>query len=111
MSVVPDGQQLPEWVEFEWSEHIYGQEYSREEMRALPRYKQRVMIRDRVPFEAVEEVIQSKRDTPRGKLPEKMLWMYFVWTDDGVKFRWQVERTQPTREQPRVLREGGDPLP
>jgi hypothetical protein len=82
-----------------------------EEFRALPRERQRVLIRERVPQDAIEEVLQSKRDAPRGKLPEKMLWVYLVWTDEGIKFRWQVERTPQAPGEIRVLRAGGDTLP
>ena len=110
MGAAPDGRQLPEWVEFEWSERIYGQRHTVEEMKALPRLHQRVVIRERVPQDVVEEVLQSARDTPRGKLPEKMLWVYLVWTDDGVKFRWAIKR-QPTSPQEQwILRSGGDEI-
>jgi hypothetical protein len=113
MGAAPDGRQLPEWVEFEWSEPVYPPDPKQtlEEYRALPKKKQRVEIRDRVPQEAIEEVLQSKRDAPRGKLPEKMLWVYLVWTDDGIKFRWQVEREPQGPGEPRVLQAGGDALP
>jgi hypothetical protein len=113
MGAAPDGRQLPEWVDFEWSEPVYPEDrnQSLEEYRALPRQHQRVLIRERVPQDAVEEVLQSKREAPRGKLPEKMLWVYLVWTDEGIKFRWQVERTPQAPGEIRVLRAGGDELP
>jgi hypothetical protein len=113
MGAAPDGRQLPEWVEFEWSEPVYPEDRKQtlEEYRALPRHRERVYIRDRVPIEAVEEVIQSKRDAPRGKLPEKMLWVYLVWTDDGIKVRWEVYREPQAPGEMGVLRAGGDPLP
>jgi hypothetical protein len=124
MGAAPDGRQLPEWVEIEWQEPQYPEQkpedfpsreaYShavREKFQRLPNKTQRVFIRDRVPQEAIEEVLQSKRDAPRGKLPEKMLWVYLVWTDDGIKFRWQVEREPQAPGEPRVLQAGGDVLP
>ena len=103
-----DGRGLPEWVEFEWSEPAYPEDPKQtlEEYRALPRKTQRVQVRERVPLEAVQEAIESRRNAPRGKMPSKMLRLYFVWTDQGVKFHWALkdwEILQP-------LREGGDDI-
>lgn len=124
MGAAPDGRELPEWVEFEWQEPAYPElkrseflnreAYSKaveEKFRALPLMKERVPVRGRVPTEAIEEVLQSKRDAPRGKLPEKSLWVYFVWTDDGIKLRWEVYRKAQAPGEQSVLRSGGDPLP
>jgi hypothetical protein len=47
-----------------------------EEYRALPRKTQRVMVRERVPQEVVEEVVRSRRAAPNGKLPDMMLHIY-----------------------------------
>jgi hypothetical protein len=103
-----DGRGLPEWVEFEWSEPVYPEDPKQtlEEYRALPRKTQRVQVRERVPLEAVQEAIESRRNAPRGKMPSKMLWLYFVWTDQGVKFHWSLDESG--RLQP--LREGGDDI-
>ncbi|MEW6707800.1 MAG: hypothetical protein AB1430_23390 [Pseudomonadota bacterium] len=113
MGAAPDGRELPEWVEFEWIEPVYPEDSKQtlEEYRALPRHKQRVLIRGRVPQEAVEEVMQAKRNAPRGSLPEKTLWVYFVWTDDGIKFRWEVYREPKAPGEASVSRSGGDALP
>ena len=103
-----DGRGLPQWVEFEWSEPVYPEDPKQtlEEYRALPRKTQRVQVRERVPLEAVQEAIESRRIAPRGKMPSKMLWLYFVWTDQGVKFHWSLDESG--RSQP--LREGGDDI-
>lgn len=113
MGASPDGRQLPEWIEFDWIERPYPENPNEtvEEYRALPRYQQRVYVRDRVPQSVVEEVLQSKRDAPPGKLPEKKLWVYLVWTDDGIRMRWQLERLPQAPGEISVLRQGGDALP
>lgn len=121
LSAAPDSRQLPEWVEFEWQEWPYPSQAPPNETqeegnsrvhamaRSLPRKTQRVSIRDRVPQDVVDEVIQSRRDAPRGQLPEKRLEIYLVWTEQGVKFRWALER-RPTLGGQSLLRTGGDEI-
>jgi hypothetical protein len=101
-----DRRGLPQWVEFVWVESPKGKDHSFEELKAMPRKTQRVQVRERVPLEAVQEAIESRRNAPRGKMPSKMLWLYFVWTDQGVKFHWSLDESG--RLQP--LREGGDDI-
>ncbi len=101
-----DGRGLPQWVEFEWVESPKGKDHSFEELKAMPRKTQRVQVRERVPLEAVQEAIESRRNAPRGKMPSKMLRLYFVWTDQGVKFHWALKDWDIL--QP--LREGGDDI-
>lgn len=105
MGVAGDNRELPEWVEFEWSEPVYPEDPKQtlDEYRALPRKTQRVPIRDRIPQDVVEEVIQSRRAASAGKLPDKKLWVYFVWTDLGIKFHWRLISGASTE-----LRSGGD---
>lgn len=102
----PDGRQLPEWVEFEWTEHVADKAYSLEELKALPLHVERVVIRERVPQDVIDEVILSKRATPPGTLPDKSLWLNFVWTDSGIKFHWRLESRKAAPEY--MLRSGGD---
>ena len=83
-----------------------GKDHSFEELKAMPRKTQRVQVRERVPLEAVQEAIESRRNAPRGKMPSKMLRLYFVWTDQGVKFHWALKDWDIL--QP--LREGGDDI-
>lgn len=105
MGVAGDNRELPEWVEFEWSEPVYPEDPNQtlEEYRALPRKNQRVPVRDRVPQDVVQEGIQSRRSTPAGQLPDKKLWVYFVWTDYGIKLHWRLISGASTE-----LRSGGD---
>jgi hypothetical protein len=105
MGVAGDRRELPEWVEFEWSEPVYPEDPNQtlEQYRALPRKKERVLVRDRIPREVVQEVNQSRRDAFAGTLPDKKLWVYFVWTDAGIKFHWRLISGASTE-----LRSGGD---
>lgn len=105
-SAAPDGRQLPEWVEFEWTEHVSGKEYGAEELKALPVHVERVVIRERVPQDVIDEVIRSRRETQPGKLPDKSLWLNFVWTASGIKFHWRLESRKAAPEY--LLRSGGD---
>ena len=107
MGASGDNRELPEWVEFEWSEPVYPEDLNQtlEEYRALPRKTQRVHVRKRIPENVVQEVIQSRRDAPTGKLPDKKLWVYFVWTDLGIKFHWRLISGSSTE-----LRSGGDDI-
>ncbi|QNA89452.1 hypothetical protein G4G28_14980 [Massilia sp. Dwa41.01b] len=101
----PDGRQLPEWVEFEWKEYVDEKEYSREELLALPVHVERIIIRDRVPQDVIDEATRSRREAAPGKLPDKTLWLNFVWTDGGIKFHWRLESPKVPGY---VLRSGGD---
>ncbi len=103
----PDGRQLPEWVEFEWTEYPSDKDDLREELGLLPVHVERVIIRERVPQDVIDEVIRRKRATPPGKLPDKSLQLNFVWTDGGIKFRWLLrEKDTPGS----MSRSGGDAI-
>lgn len=115
---VPDGRELPEWVEFEWQEWPYPypkmpsepralQEWGNKRdglSRSLPHKSARVLVRSRVPQDVVDEVIESKRKRKPHELPDKMLWVYFIWTDASIKFRWALKGCCGK------LREGGDEI-
>ncbi len=106
MGAAPDGRELPEWVDFEWREPEYRRDdYTREQLKALPHKKARVSVRNRVPQSVIDELMEANWQTKPGKLPEKMLWIYFVWTDSGIKFRWELhERDHETKQM------GGDEI-
>jgi hypothetical protein len=110
---------LPAWIEFTWQELPYpGQprdsfateeawgDYVREVYRAAPLKTGRVKIAEKVPAWALEEVAKSRADTPLDQLPDKMLWLHFVWTTDGIKVRWKIHNSARGGNSP----EGGDPI-
>ena len=101
----PDGRMLPEWIEFSWVEIEYHARYSRDQLLGMPVKKGRVQVRDRVPQDVVGEVIESNRRRERSKTPDKMLWVYFIWYENDIKFRWELKKDCCT-----ILREGGDPI-
>ena len=104
MGAAPDGRELPEWVEFVWQEWPYPSEPAPSDQQAfqawrskvlalsksLPHKTARVPVRSRVPQDVIAEVIEAKRNREPHKLPEKMLWVYFIWYEDGIKFRWRL---------------------
>ena len=106
-SAAPDGRTLPEWVEFEWREPGYPEDPKQtlEEYRALPHKSARVSVRDRVPPDVIDEVMESNRKREPHKLPEKSLELYFIWYESGIKFRWELRKGCCD-----VLRAGGDEI-
>ncbi|HEX8886478.1 MAG TPA: hypothetical protein VF797_18475 [Noviherbaspirillum sp.] len=112
-----DTRGIPEWLDFEWREPSYpglkmkdfpsDEAYSKavsEKYSKLTTKTQRVFIKSRIPPEVVHEAIESRLHVQKGQgLPEKSLWIYFIWTDDGIKFRWDLYCTKPC-----VTKEGGD---
>lgn len=114
-----DTRGVPEWLDFEWREPSYpglepenfpsDEAYSKavsEKYSKLTTKTQRVFISSRIPPEVVQEVIYSRSHIPKGQsLPEKMLWIYFIWTDDGIKFRWKMSCDLPC-----LRKEGGDEI-
>ena len=102
-NAAPDGRALPEWIEFEWTEPIYRRDYTREQLLGLPVKKARVLVRDRVPPDVIDEVMESNRKREPHKLPEKSLQLYFIWYESGIKFRWELRKGCCD-----VLRAGGD---
>jgi hypothetical protein len=115
----PDGRELPEWVEFEWTEWPYPSPPKPTDpvalqawndrvdflIRTLPLKRARVPVRSRVPQDVVDELLASNKRAAAGALPDERLWVYFVWYETGIKFRWSLERGCC-----KVLRAGGDDL-
>jgi hypothetical protein len=114
-----DTRGVPEWLDFEWREPSYPglepedfpskEAYSKavaEKYSKLSIKTQRVLISSRIPPEVIQELIYSRSYIPKGQhLPEKMLWIYFIWTDEGIKFRWEMSCDKPC-----VEKEGGDEI-
>lgn len=65
-----------------------------------------------IPQVVVDEVIESKRNAPKGKSAEKTLWLYIFWTPDGMKMRWEVKYNEGRMHDGfgKVIKEGGDDL-
>jgi len=119
MGAAPDGRELPQWVEFEWTEWPYPAPPPPTEpsalqawndrvdllTRTLPHKRARVAVQSRVPQDVIEEVLASNRQRAPNALPDKDLWVYFVWYDTGIKFRWRL-----LQGCCKMLREGGDEL-
>lgn len=107
MGAAPDGRDLPEYVDFEWREsprspadptptdpfsqaHKDWEKKMMADFYSQPIKKQRVFIRDRVPAEVVSAALEANRHTPKGQLDEASIEVYFIWTDYGIKLRWQI---------------------
>jgi len=111
---------LPEWVEIRWKEvkpelDISSRDYdalddaARKEHDkkyvALPMKSARVAIRGRIPVSVIEELKRAPPDRERSGLPLKALWVYFIWTKEGLKMRWEI-----VEKCCKVIHEGGDPI-
>lgn len=117
MGAAPDGRELPEWEEFEWkvwpypyppmpSDPVALQTWSEgvhAMSRSLPIQTARVAVKSRVPQEVLDEVLLSNKNRAPRALPDKLLWVYFIWYESGIKFRWSLEQGCC-----KVLRAGGD---
>lgn len=112
--------ELPEWIEIQWKEvrpelDISSREYDaldnterKEHGRkyaAIPMKSARVAIRGRIPISVIEELKRTPSDRERSGLPLKALWVYFIWTKEGLKMRWEV-----VEKCCKVIHEGGDPI-
>ena len=119
MGAAPDGRELPQWVEFEWKVWPYpypdmpADPAARQVWsdgvhtlsRSLPIQTARVAVRSRVPQDVIDEVLESNRQRAPRALPDKMLWVYFIWYETGIKLRWKLKSSCCG-----LLREGGDEL-
>lgn len=119
VGAAPDGRELPEWVEFEWTEWPYPAPPKPTEpvalqawndrvdflIHTLPHKNARVVVKSRVPQNVVDEVLASNKRAVPGTVPDEMLWVYFIWYETGIKFRWSLEQGCC-----KVLRSGGDDL-
>jgi hypothetical protein len=111
MGAAPDGRQLPEWVDFTWSQPPYPEDPAQtlEQYRALPVKTQRVPIRSRIPQALVEDVTEANRHPVGGHGTEKRLAINLVWTSQGIKMRWRLLRVLLDGRHV-YPREGGDEL-
>lgn len=105
MGAAPDGRSLPEWVEFTWFETEYPETINRsfEQLSALPNKIARISVRERIPVDVVNSVVRSKGQPILKGRPPLKLWVYFIWSESSIKFRWSEVEGCCT-----VLRSGGD---
>ncbi|BDT56630.1 hypothetical protein MasN3_01240 [Massilia varians] len=119
MGSAPDTFGLPTWIEFKWQELLYPAQprelfateeawnaYVNERYCAAPLKIARVTVAEKVPAWALEEVAKSRATTPPDQLPDKMLWLHFIWTTEGIKMRWKIHNSERGGNSP----EGGDPI-
>ena len=124
MGGAPDGRDLPEYVDFEWREsprspldptpmdpfsqaHKDWEKKMMDDFYSQPIKKQRVFIRDRVPADVVTAVIEANRDAPKDQLTPASIEIFFIWTDYGIKLRWQIWHRPPSEIQ-YYSHQGGD---
>jgi hypothetical protein len=126
MGAAPDGRQLPDYIDFEWRESPvappdptpmdpFSQARKDWETKMMAEFythpikKQRVFIRSRVPAELVNKVIEANRHAVKGHGAEASIGIYFIWTDYGIKLRWQIWH-KPAFNGQYYSDEGGDEI-
>jgi hypothetical protein len=126
MGGAPDGRDLPEYVDFEWREsprsspdptpmdassqaHKDWEKKMMDDFYSRPIKKQRVFIRSRIPAEVVNAVIEADRHTPRHQLTPASIDVFFIWTDYGIKLRWQIWH-RPSSGVQYYSHQGGDEI-
>lgn len=120
----PDGRNLPDYIDFKWRESPrnppdptpldpFSQAHKNWEAEMMtdfyshPIKEQRVFIRSRIPAEVVNAVVEANRQTPKGQLDVASIHIYFVWTDYGIKLRWEIWHRLGTQYD---SHQGGDEL-
>jgi hypothetical protein len=126
MGAAPDGRGLPEYIDFEWREspksqpdptpmdpvsqaHKDWETKIMADFYSHPIKKQRVFIRNRIPTEVVNAVIDANRHAPKGRLNEASIQIFFIWTEYGIKLRWQIWHRPPSGVQ-YYSHQGGDEI-
>jgi hypothetical protein len=113
--------QLPEWVDFDWRlfplvvPRNKGEKDAQYEARvqaiyrALPVHNERVAVRSLIPQDVQDEIAAAARNAVPDKVSNSMMFIYFIWTDSGIKLRWRLLRMLPDGRHV-YPREGGDEL-
>lgn len=115
--------ELPEYVEFKWRSpptavppREAGESLTAYHLRfnaiygALPSKRERVEVRSRIPQEVRDEINGATRNALPHKLPSSVIYLYFIWTDSGIKLHWRLKRSKPDGTF-MTVRDGGDDLP
>ena len=111
--------QIPFWIDFKWKESPRavrfqpGPNQSDEiaaHIKSLPIKVFRVLIRERIPKDAIEEVIAAQKNRKKNESADKSLQLEFRWVEDEIKFGWRVSVKLPDGRNVNG-RTGGDLYP
>jgi hypothetical protein len=114
--------ELPEWVHLEWT-LLPKTEFPRKAdesdaahhfraiafFGAFPRKDERILVRSRIPQDVRDEIAAATRNAQPHKVPSSVIYLYFVWTESGVKLHWRLKRSRPDGTFFNV-RDGGDEI-
>jgi hypothetical protein len=114
--------QLPEWVDFNWRlfptaliPRVSGESELAYERRriaihvALPIKTERIQVRSRIPPEIQDEIAAATRNAQPHKAADSVIFLYFIWTDNGIKLHWRLKHSMPDGSFV-VARDGGETL-
>jgi hypothetical protein len=114
--------ELPEWVDFRWTlfptaalSPKSGETDTAFHWRSLafysafPRKSERIFVRSRIPQEVRDEIAAATRNAQPHKVASSLIYLYFIWTESGIKLHWRLKRSLPDGAFVSV-REGGDEL-
>jgi hypothetical protein len=115
--------ELPEWVDIRWAlfppaaiSPAPGEPDAKFHFRAITFYStfpcknERIVIRSRIPQEVRDEIAVATRNAEPHKVAGSVIYLYFVWTNNGIKLHWRLKRSRPDGTFISV-REGGDEIP
>jgi hypothetical protein len=113
---------LPEWVRLRWALFPTadlplkpGESDVAHHFRAiaffgaLPRKDERILVRSRVPQDVRDEVTAATLNAQPHRVPSSVIYLYFVWTESGVKLHWRLKRSRLDGTFVTV-RDGGDEI-
>lgn len=94
----PDNRIIPEWVELSWIEpKDYENDASAPStedqlniIHQLPLKTQRLEVGSRIPKDVVAQAVEAVKNRRPSELPDKHIWIYFVWHQGQVSFRWEL---------------------
>jgi hypothetical protein len=114
--------ELPEWVDLRWAlfppaaispksgeSDVAYHWRSIAFYSAFPRKNERILIRSRIPQDVRDEITDATRNAEPHKVASSVIYLYFVWTDNGIKLHWRLKRSRPDGTFIGV-REGGDEI-
>ena len=111
--------QLPDQIDFHWSLFplVVPRNKGEKDMQyharvqaiyqALPVNNECIAVRSRIPQEVQDEIAAAARKALPDKISSSIIYLYFIWTDGGIKLRWRLLRVLPDGRHVDP-REGGD---